>query len=170
MSIAYLHHLHLIKFIKRPRGTLMDSMASEVFRSLESYWRRRTYQRLQGSSSPGKKRVIKLGDRRRRSSKLQVTRLIVRLRLSIPSPVKIFSGLRDAYVNSMLVLAGEKQRAPLMSMAKNKRSTYHEGTLMERIPKALKISKKGSEFERTMMIHIYNGLVAPRQSVLSACQ
>lgn len=147
----------------------MDSVATEVFRSLDSYWRRRTYQRLQGSSSSSKKRVIKLGERRRRSSKLRVTRLIVRLRLSIPSPVRIFSGVRDAYVNAMLVLAGEKQRAPLMSTAKNKRSTCHEGMLMESIPKALKISKKGSEFERKMMIHIYNGLVAPRQS-LSACQ
>ncbi|KAJ0989118.1 hypothetical protein J5N97_007474 [Dioscorea zingiberensis] len=144
----------------------MESMAGEVFRSLESYWRKRTYQRLQGSSSPSKKRVIKLGGRSRRSSKIRVTRVLFKLRETIPSPGKLLCGLRDAYVNTMLVLSGEKQSAPLMSVVKSKKSG-HESMLTEKIPKALKISRKVSEFEKKMMIHIYNDLVAPRQSLAS---
>lgn len=88
-----------------------------------------------------------------------MSRRVCRLRLKVVSPVKLFLRLRDAYVNAMLVLAGEKKSptAPLTAAAaaeKNKKKTNN-------VYQVFKISKSCTEFERRMMIHIYSHLVAP---------
>lgn len=136
-------------------------MTSQVFTGLQSYWRRKTYQKLENSSYSSKKKlpVIILGESRHRCWKLKtVSRRVCRLRLKVVSPVKLFLRLRDAYVNAMLVLAGEKKSptAPLTAAAAAKKKKKTNS-----VYQVFKISKSCTEFERRMMIHIYSHLVAP---------
>lgn len=79
-----------------------------VSRIIQSYWRQRTYQRLEGKSAPSKKQVraIKLRRRRRRRSKAGP--VFVRLRIKVWSPPGLLNWIRDAYVDALLGLALSK--------------------------------------------------------------
>ncbi|KAG0462161.1 hypothetical protein HPP92_020637 [Vanilla planifolia] len=88
----------------------MDAITnSKVYKSLQSYWRRRSYQRLEDVSTT-KKAAVRLGGGRK-VWKAVVVRS-VKLRLKKPrfrTPGKILSRLRNAYVDAMLLLAGEAE-------------------------------------------------------------
>ncbi|KAJ0962789.1 hypothetical protein J5N97_027911 [Dioscorea zingiberensis] len=118
----------------------MNASSTQLFTGLQSYWGRRTYRRIGNSSFSSKKKKqpeVRLGGGSRRSWKVKpALRPVFRVRLRIPSPVKLLLKLRDAYVNVMLVLAGEKQKTPLMSAMKK---GGNNDDRRASIPQALKI-------------------------------
>ncbi|KAJ4787896.1 hypothetical protein LUZ62_039142 [Rhynchospora pubera] len=133
----------------------MAGITSQVCNSIQSYWRRRYYQRLEPLSKPVK--VARLGTGRR-TWKPRPVQPMFKIRAKIWSPRKLLSKARDAYVNLMLALAGGEDR-PVASL-KNSRSVS-DGLWARRMPKARPMSVSGQkEFERRMMLHIYNILVA----------
>ncbi|XP_039143869.1 uncharacterized protein LOC120280975 [Dioscorea cayenensis subsp. rotundata] len=137
----------------------MGAITTQVYKSLESYWRHRNYKRIEESPEK-KKREVRLGDgRRSHRPRVKVARLTFRLQVRVLSPVRLLTKLRDVYVSSMLAFAGEKKRLP-RSVTKKESSG---GELGQAIPKALKKGSVRGDFERKMMIHIYNSLVAPRE-------
>jgi len=142
----------------------MESTSSHViYRSLQSYWRRRAYQRLDGSPSRANKKTIRLGggseSRRRKRSWKKMFRIKVR----IPSPKKLLLQLRDAYVNSMLVLAGGVPST-------NKSSKKVEAVWGKRIPKAREVTlRRAGDFETRMIVHIYNAVMSAPPRELISC-
>uniref|UniRef100_A0A5B7C1Q9 Uncharacterized protein n=1 Tax=Davidia involucrata TaxID=16924 RepID=A0A5B7C1Q9_DAVIN len=84
----------------------MEGVSTRVYKGLRGYWKRRGYERLNGSGRRRKNRVelaavagSNSNRRRRRFWRIKIT---PKLRFS---PKKFFIGLRDAYVNMMLRLA-----------------------------------------------------------------
>ncbi|KAL0914038.1 hypothetical protein M5K25_017535 [Dendrobium thyrsiflorum] len=126
----------------------------EAIKSLKSYWRRRAYQRLEDVHATKKIAVVRLGNggkRWRRSRKTVVVRQAMWLKkLSVPkSPGKVMARLRDAYLNAMLVLAGGGGGGG--------------GAVWDRrIPRARQASLKSGDFEKRVMIHLYNSVIATR--------
>lgn len=139
---------------------------TQIYKSLQSYWRRKSYQKLESSSMKNNRRVIKLGEgsrrrRNKRSWSIRVPMRSIRTVLRIPSPKKLMLRLRDAYMNAMLVVAGGAQPAL------KKSSSRAETMLVRRVPRAREV-KGGGDFEMRMMMHIYRNLMAnPRQ--LTSC-
>ncbi|KAJ0962790.1 hypothetical protein J5N97_027912 [Dioscorea zingiberensis] len=139
----------------------MGAITTQVYKSLESYWRHRTYKRIEDSSEK-KKREIRLGEggkERRGYRKIKTVKMVFRIQVRIFTPARLFTKLRDAYVNSLMAFAGEKKRLPASVEKKKKRN----GELGQAIPKALRNGSVRGDFEKRMMIHIYNSLVAPRE-------
>ena len=91
-------------------------------------------------------------------------RKVFRIKVRIPSPKKLLLQLRDAYVNSMLVLAGGMPAA-------NKSSKKVEAVWGRRIPKAREVAVKSSagEFEMRMILHIYNTVMSQPREQLTPC-
>ena len=142
----------------------MEGTKSEVFQSIRSYWRRRTYRRIEGVPLASKKkrvRVVKLmgeSGANRRPSKV---RPVLRMWVKVFSPIKLMARLRDAYMDAMLALAGGEAR-PSLTM---KGTGSQDGTWERRMPKARQISVKRGDFERRMMLHIYRSLIAPPEVI-----
>ncbi|XP_029119622.1 uncharacterized protein [Elaeis guineensis] len=143
----------------------MELFPSQVYRSIQHYWRRRANRGLEGSSSPSKKvrLVARLGGesrstKSRRAWKLKsAMRPIPRLRIKVLSPLRLLARMRDAYMDAMLALAGGGGRPSAL----NKSRSVSDGRWERRIPKARQMSARRGDFERRLMIHIYNALVAP---------
>ncbi|ONK81388.1 uncharacterized protein A4U43_C01F28540 [Asparagus officinalis] len=138
---------------------------TQIYKSLQSYWRRKSYQKLESSSMKNNRRVVKLGQssRRRRNKRSWSVRVSMRIRtvLRIPSPKKLMLRLRDAYVSAMLVVAGWSAGQPQKSVVELRQ------WLVRRVPRAREV-KGGGDFEMMMMMHIYRNLMAsPRQ--LTSC-
>ncbi|XP_073107473.1 uncharacterized protein [Elaeis guineensis] len=130
-----------------------------VSRIVRSYWRRRTYQRLEGMSAVSKKggRAIRL--RRRRCRQSKAAPVFVRLRLKVWSPLCLLTWLMDAYVDAVLGLAGVEGRPPAL----NKGKGGQDGLWGRRIPKARRTSARPGDFERRMAVRIYNSITAASQ-------
>jgi hypothetical protein len=119
------------------------------------YWYHRYYKRHKPISKLVK--VAKLGTAHR-SRKPRPVKLLFKIRAKIWLPSKLLSKARDAYMNLMLALAGGIGR-PTATL-KNSRSCS-DGLWVKRMPKARQMSVSGqSEFEKRMIIHIYDLLVA----------
>ncbi|XP_072966749.1 uncharacterized protein [Typha angustifolia] len=142
----------------------MAGITSQVYRSIHHYWRHRAYQRLEPSSR--QVRVVRLGVGSSRSSsnrqltwKVRVVRPIVRLRSKLCSPFRLLTRMRDAYVDAMLALAGGQGRpAAALQLSKSK-SGSDDGLWGRRIPKARQVTARRGDFEKRMMVHIYNSLI-----------
>ncbi|XP_058088905.1 uncharacterized protein LOC131235651 [Magnolia sinica] len=121
----------------------MEILPFQIYESLKRYWRRRRYQRLNGA---GKRnvRVVRLGGNSRRSWRV---RPIPKLRMKIPSPIKILARIRDAYMNAMLGVAGNGVDA-------------FGG---RRVPKARVPSAKAGDFESRLLFEICKSIAASRQ-------
>lgn len=133
----------------------MAGITSQVCNTIQSYWRRRYYQRLDPITKSVK--IAKLG-RARRSGKPRPVQLIFKIRAKVWSPRKLLSKARDAYMNLMLALAGGIGR-PVATLKNS--GSCSDGLWVRRMPKARQMSVSGqSEFEKRMMLHIYNSLVA----------
>ncbi|XP_074590990.1 uncharacterized protein LOC141846829 [Curcuma longa] len=126
------------------------------YKGINSYWRSRRYQKIDASASPptGKKSktaTSRLGGGGGSSGRwfLRLRRRISlsRFRIRIPSPAKILTRLRDAYVDWMLSAA---RKAPGLS---------EPATWTKRIPKSRPAKTRTSEIERRLMFEIYNSLV-----------
>ncbi|PON86997.1 hypothetical protein TorRG33x02_172440, partial [Trema orientale] len=102
-------------FIAKEKGKKRKEKDMEIVRityyeNLKRYWRRRRYQRLHGSNPTKRKLLItRLGDggSRRRQWKRRSCKpkLMVSLR-RILSPLKLLAKFHDAYVDTMIRLAG----------------------------------------------------------------
>ncbi|KAJ4961773.1 hypothetical protein NE237_021683 [Protea cynaroides] len=132
----------------------MERFSIPIYGSLKKYWKRRTYRRLGdvGYSSVRKNRkVLRLGgNSSRRSWKI---RAIPKLQLKINFPMKIWKKFRDGYINMMLGFAG-------------KAGGHSESSVFggKRIPRGRPIPQL-SEFDKRLVLQIYNSLVASRELV-----
>ncbi|XP_031486251.1 uncharacterized protein LOC116254808 [Nymphaea colorata] len=78
---------------------MVEGVSAVLYRSIKRYWRRRHYERLDGSASSRRRvRFTTAGGRRRWRIKLPS-------RFRIASPRKILMRLRDGYTRMMLRLA-----------------------------------------------------------------
>ncbi|TXG63347.1 hypothetical protein EZV62_010341 [Acer yangbiense] len=89
----------------------MEGVSTTVYKGLKGYWKRRGYERLNGSSSAaGRRRTnrMELGKttRRRRFWRIKIKPKIKVLQM--PSPKKFFVWLRDAYVKMMMGFANSR--------------------------------------------------------------
>ncbi|KAI0500929.1 hypothetical protein KFK09_019147 [Dendrobium nobile] len=131
----------------------------EAIKSLQSCWRRRTYQRLERLPAPRKEMdVVTLGDdggkKWRRWSK---ARQVIRLNklTVIKTPGRVMARVRDAYMNVMLMLAGDGGAAA-------KKDGVGGAVWDRRIPRARQGSLKGGNFEKKVLIHLYNSVIDAR--------
>ncbi|XP_041002367.1 uncharacterized protein LOC121248076 [Juglans microcarpa x Juglans regia] len=84
----------------------MELIPKPIQGSLKRCWRRQRYQRLHDSKTSRKNlKITRLGDRgaRRRGWRI---RAIPKLRWKIGSPLKLWSMLKNTYINMMVNLAG----------------------------------------------------------------
>ncbi|PKA52895.1 hypothetical protein AXF42_Ash001876 [Apostasia shenzhenica] len=140
----------------------MESIArSAAHKSLQSYWRRRAYRRLEGAAAPEKKMaVVRLGGgsdrtKRWRSWKAAVARPVLRLRtVRISSPKNLLSRLKDAYMDMTLMFAGGEG----LSAKKGGGGPVWD----RRVPKSRQATLRAGDFENRMMVHIYNSVIAIR--------
>lgn len=128
-------------------------------RIVQSYWRRRTYQKLEGMPAMSKKDVRGIRLRRRRSRRSKAAQVFVRLRLKVWSPLGLLTWLSDAYVDAMLGLAGRDGRPPALSKGKG----GQERLWGRRIPDARRKSAMPGDFERRMAVQICNSLAVASQ-------
>ncbi|WVZ99681.1 hypothetical protein U9M48_044944 [Paspalum notatum var. saurae] len=150
----------------------MASLVSQPRHSIQTYWARRSYQRL---SSPSRRlRVARLGGRatmtpqqqpapaRPRSSWAARVARVARLRGAVlAAPALLLARLRDASVDAMVALGGGAVR-PCAALARS-RSGAEAGLWAKRVPRArqqLQL-RRGGDFERRMMAHIYSLVVTP---------
>ncbi|KAJ1264202.1 hypothetical protein BS78_09G245100 [Paspalum vaginatum] len=142
----------------------MASLVSQPRHSIQTYWARRSYQRL---GSPSRRlRVARLGARAtpqqpaaRRSSPWAAR--AARLRGAVlAAPALLLARLRDAYVDAMLALGGGAVR-PCAALARS-RSGAEAGLWAKRVPRARQqLQLRRGDFERRMMAHIYSLVVTP---------
>lgn len=102
-------------------------------------------------------RVARLGGNVKRSWKVRVMpRLRLRLRILLPSPVRILARMRDAYVDAMLRLSGK---------AGSLRSGADLSFGVQKVPKAkARVSKSAIEdFESRLLFEIYKSIAESRQ-------
>ncbi|KAK9141736.1 hypothetical protein Syun_011136 [Stephania yunnanensis] len=122
---------------------------------LKRYWRRRRYQRLDGTAAWTGRRNLKVvrfgGDKSGGSTRrFWRIRAIPKLRMKIFNPIKVLAKVRDAYVNMMVGWVGSD-------------SFFGD----KRIPRARQVERKSSkrveEFEVKLIMEIYKSLKASRE-------
>ncbi|WOK93047.1 hypothetical protein Cni_G01740 [Canna indica] len=130
----------------------MDAVPIKFYTGINSYWKKRRYQKLQSSStsSPKKaKKAARLGAGRPGWFLRLRRRINFRFKISLRSPVKLLAQVRDAYINCMLAMAGKTSSL----------SGPGPEIWSKRIPKARPVKTSSSEFERRLMFEIYKSLV-----------
>ncbi|KAG1368071.1 hypothetical protein COCNU_14G005390 [Cocos nucifera] len=131
-----------------------ETFPIRFYRGIRLYWRRRKYQRVDGSGS-GKKavKVTRFGSGRGGNRRFWRVRPIFRIRIKIPSPVRLLVRLRDMYVDAMLGMAGKGSALALPNGP--------EALWDKRIPKSRPVRlQAGSYFEQRLILEIYKSLVA----------
>lgn len=129
----------------------MQILSNPFSGSSKRHWRRRRYQRLHGAITNRKNlKTLRFRGGPQRSWRIKVVPKL-RLRTAILSPLKIWSKLKNAYVNMMLNLAGNVGHL-------NNENVFGG----KRIPKARQVSKgySSNEFENRLVFEIYKALVA----------
>ncbi|XP_027367322.1 uncharacterized protein LOC113873414 [Abrus precatorius] len=90
----------------------MEGITATVYKGFKEYWRRKGYQRINGSSSGRRRRNrVELGSTRTRRGRFWrwKIKLSPKIRIrKIPSPKKMVVWVRDAYVRMMLGLANSR--------------------------------------------------------------
>ncbi|KAM7520283.1 hypothetical protein LguiB_019245 [Lonicera macranthoides] len=132
----------------------MQNLSNPFNSSSKTYWRRRRYQRLGGATNRKNLKTVRFGGGPQRSWRIKV---IPKLRLKpvILSPFKIWSKLKNAYVNMMLNLAGKVGHS-------NNVNVFGE----IRIPKARQVSKAAystNDFNNRLILEIYKSLMVSHE-------
>ncbi|KAK8944505.1 hypothetical protein KSP39_PZI008397 [Platanthera zijinensis] len=137
----------------------------EAFRSLQSYWRRRSYQKINSSPATHNKSVVSLGGggKRWRPRSVKVRPVIkLKAHMRVPTPRKVMARLRDAYMDAMLLLSGGGGGG----VATNKSGGGGGGGGQiwdRRIPRERRpTSLRGGDFEKKIMLHLYSSVIATR--------
>ncbi|CAD5173226.1 unnamed protein product [Musa acuminata subsp. malaccensis] len=138
----------------------MEGIGTQVFRSIQSFWRHRGYRRLEGTKKQAK--AIRLGgggtNSRRLHRKARVVWPTLRLRLRAwPAPLRLMARMKNAYVETMLSLAGGEGRPSAL----NRVRSGSDALWGRRMPRARQMSSRSGDFERRMMQHIYNSIAEP---------
>ncbi|EXB95715.1 hypothetical protein L484_007465 [Morus notabilis] len=84
----------------------MEGVSESMYKGLRGYWKRRGYERLNGSGSRRRKRSLD-SIRKKRSWRIRIAPKLGFLR-RVPSPKKLLVWLRDAYVKLMLGFANSR--------------------------------------------------------------
>ncbi|CAK7348367.1 unnamed protein product [Dovyalis caffra] len=90
----------------------MEGVSARMYTKMKGYWRRRGYERINGSGRSRRNRPVELGSgstssrRRRFSWRIKIKPKLKILKMS--SPKKFFVWLRDAYVKLMLGFASSR--------------------------------------------------------------
>ncbi|EHA8587780.1 hypothetical protein COCNU_scaffold003189G000020 [Cocos nucifera] len=134
-----------------------EAFPYRFYRGIRLYRRRRKYQRVDGSGSgTGKKavRVTRFGSSRGPNRRFwRRIRPIFRIRIKIPSPVRLLARLRDAYVDAMLGLAGKGSALALPNGP--------EALWAKRIPRRRPVRvDPDSYFGQRFILEIYKSLAA----------
>ncbi|KAH7578288.1 hypothetical protein ACOSP7_000487 [Xanthoceras sorbifolium] len=132
----------------------MEGISTTVYKGLRGYWRRRGYERLNGSAVVGRRmNRVQLGTtRRRRFWRIKIKPKLKVLRM--PSPKKFFIWLRDAYVNMMMSFANSRvvNTGYGGAIAGDGISGFGRGPL--------------KEYDEKVIVKIYNSIVMAQQSQL----
>jgi hypothetical protein len=130
----------------------MELIPKPIQGSLKRYWRRQRYQRLHGSKRIRKNvKTMRLGDGPGRGWRI---RALPKLRLKIGSPLKLWTKLKNAYMNTMLSLAGN------VAHLSSSNTNVFGG---KRIPKArqpVPLNYSFEEIENRLVIEIYKALAS----------
>ena len=86
------------------KETTMEGISAGVYKGLRSYWRRRGYDKLNGSGRRRKTKHVELGSNRRR----RFWRIKIKPKIRLGSPKKFFVWLRDGYMKMMMGLANSR--------------------------------------------------------------
>lgn len=133
-----------------------EAFPYRFYRGIRLYWRRRKYQRVDGSGSgTGKKavRVTRFRSSQGANRRFWRIRPILGIRIKIPSPARLLGRLRDAYVHAMLGLAGKGSAWALPD--------GRESLWAKRIPKRRPVRvEAGSFFEQRLILEIYKSIAA----------
>ncbi|KAJ6795700.1 Uncharacterized protein M6B38_226035 [Iris pallida] len=129
----------------------METLSSHVlYKNIQSYWRHRTYERLDGGTSTSKRTVRLGGGTKSKRRRVVLFRLKPK---NFPSPKKLLVKLRDAYVGAMLSWSGGAATAPPRKRDRKSRKTND-------------VAKIG-DFEMRMIYHIYNSVMEnPRELMM----
>ncbi|PIA63671.1 hypothetical protein AQUCO_00201190v1 [Aquilegia coerulea] len=132
----------------------MELISSPFSGSIKRNWRRRQYQRLDGSvNREDTMKIARLGGKRKRLWRIRAIRKL-KLGFKTVSPINLLAKLRDSYINMMLGIAGNVGSLNCDSFFGGKR-----------IPKARTVRKvsKAEEFETKLVYEIYKALMASRE-------
>ncbi|MQM01777.1 hypothetical protein Taro_034528 [Colocasia esculenta] len=138
----------------------MESFPVQFCRNIRLMWRRRRYQRIDGSSPGGGRkglRIVKLGggggESPRRTWKL---RRALRLRVRLLSPLGLLARVKDAYINAMLRLAGKSGGVSGFAAP--------DAFWAKRVPKARPARPAPPlDFETRILVEIYKSFLSPNQ-------
>jgi hypothetical protein len=127
----------------------MELIPRPIKGRLKRYWRRQRYERLHGSKRSRKNvQIVRLGGS---PSRVWRMRAIPKLRLKIVSPFRLWTKLKNAYMNTMLSLAGNVAHLSSSNVFGARR-----------IPKARQVPLNYSfeEIENRLIIEIYKALAS----------
>lgn len=86
----------------------MEGVSASMYKGLRGYWKRKGYEKLNGSDTRRRRNRVELGStRRRRVWRIRITPKLGFLK-RVPSPKKLLVWLRDAYVRLMLGFANTR--------------------------------------------------------------
>ena len=132
--------------------------------AMASYWRRRNYQRLEGPPL-AKKTTVRLNGRSRKSRsrrtwKLRAVNKILRLRVRIPLPRKLFARLKNVYPDGIWARYWRRGGTPSRRMV--------SGTVWRKAkPNGGEAGAKTGVLDMRMVLFIYNNIMAAsRQQTL----
>ncbi|XP_030941010.1 uncharacterized protein LOC115965858 [Quercus lobata] len=132
----------------------MELIPKPVQGTLKRYWRRQRYQRLHGSKPVRKNvKITRFGGSPRR--RVWRIRAVPKLRLKNFSPSKLWTKIKNAYMNMMVSLAGNVGSLNTSSVFGDKR-----------IPKERQVSHvvySTEEVENRLILEIYKALLASRE-------
>ncbi|XP_062103665.1 uncharacterized protein LOC133814760 [Humulus lupulus] len=133
----------------------MELLPKPLYRNLNRFWRRRQYRRLDKAARGRKKLAVAWfgGEPVRRKWKLRAPRRLRILQLIGRSPLKLWSKIKNGYINMMVNLAGNvgslntnnvfgAKRIPKSKPAHDRKSIVYSG----------------DEVERRLIIEIYKAL------------
>ncbi|KAK9271691.1 hypothetical protein L1049_002054 [Liquidambar formosana] len=132
----------------------MDILPNPSKGSLNRYWRRRKYHRLDGAITGQNKNVRLARFGGGRTKKFWKIRAVPKLRLKAFSPLKLWTRFKNAYMDMMLNLAGSVGH-------------LNGGNVLEgkRIPKKRQVPLvySSDEFENRLVYEIYKAMIASRE-------
>ncbi|KAF3972994.1 hypothetical protein ACB098_01G183300 [Castanea mollissima] len=132
----------------------MELIPKPVQGTLKRYWRRQRYQRLHGSKPVRKNvKITRFGGSPRR--RVWRIRAVPKLRLKNFAPLKLWTKIKNAYMNMMVGLAG--------NVGSLNTSNVFGG---KRIPKERQVSHvvySTEEVENRLILEIYRALIASRE-------
>ncbi|KAF3436504.1 hypothetical protein FNV43_RR23596 [Rhamnella rubrinervis] len=119
----------------------MEGVSASMYKGVKGYWRRRRYEKLNGTGRRQRSRVELGSTRRKRVWRIKITPKLGFMK-RVPSPKKLLIWLRDAYVKLMVGFANSRVFSPVA--AANGAAAFGKRPL--------------KEYDERMIIEIYKSL------------